>query len=87
MARPQRSHIDDLALRSSIQDLAAGRIQGAQDAARCRCFAAATFANQTQRFSLFYVKVYAIDGPNIAHHLLEEAFFDGKEFLQVFYFQ
>src|SRR5262249_24596001 len=75
------------AVRGAIKDLAAGRIDGAQDAARGGGLAAARFAHQPQGLALVQGEIDAVDGADMAGDALEEALGDREEFLQAAHFQ
>src|SRR5262249_61472855 len=74
--------VPDLVGAGAVEDLAAGRIDGAQDATRRRGLAAAAFADQAQRLAFLDGEVDTVDGPHVAHHALEEALGDGEVLLQ-----
>ena len=78
----QRREVDHLSGARAVEDFAAGRIDGAQDAARGGGLAAAAFANETQGFALVDGEVDAVDGAHVAYGPLQEALVDGEELLQ-----
>src|SRR5204863_6510227 len=82
LALRQGREIDDLARSRTIEDLAAGRIDRAQDAARGGGLAAAALADQAERLALLEDEVDAVDGADMADHRLEESARDREEFLQ-----
>jgi hypothetical protein len=77
-----RSGCSSAAGRVAIEDLAAGRVDGAQDAARGGGLAAARFADQAQRLALVQGEVDPVDGADMTDGALEEALGDGEEFLE-----
>src|SRR5262249_15143768 len=64
-------------------DLAAGRIDGAQDAARGGGFAAAALADQCQGLALGDREADVIDGADVPDRLLKETAPDREELLKV----
>ena len=64
------------------EDLARGRLDRPQDAARGRGLAAAALPDQAQRLALVDVEVDAVHRADVAHRPLQEALPDRKELLQ-----
>src|SRR5439155_10206453 len=83
LAKPAELH--HRAIRPPHEDLAAGRLDRSQDAARRGSLAAAALPHQAQGLALVDVKVDAVDRPNVADRPLQEALANRKELLQAGY--
>jgi hypothetical protein len=82
LALRQGREIDHLSGLGAVEDLAAGRIDRPQDAARGGGLAAAALAHQAQCLALFQGEIDAVDRTDMANHALEETVRDREELLQ-----
>ena len=83
--RSLRRHRGDVGHRAvaAIEDLAFGRVDGAQDEAAGRRLATAGFTDESKRFAFEDMQVDAIDGADVADDFAEETGFDREVLLQI----